>query len=202
MTAQGDTAAIVLAAGAASRFGAAKLVVLLDGEPLVRRAACAARAATSVVAVVTGAHREGVAAAIARLDVIVAHNTHWQSGLGSSIACGLRALLAQSTRLRRVAILLADQALLGAVDLARLLSEHDESPDSIVAAGYDGTCGAPCVFPQAYFAQLCQLRAANGARALLKRHAQNVRVVPLARAAVDIDTQADYAALIGDSTRN
>jgi len=51
---------LILAAGAAQRFGSAKLVVPLNGMPLVRRAALAALGASAHVIVVTGAHRESI----------------------------------------------------------------------------------------------------------------------------------------------
>ncbi len=66
-----EIGAVVLAAGASTRFrvegGAepSKLVALLDGEPLVRRAVAAALASRArPVVVVTGHAREAVEAAL------------------------------------------------------------------------------------------------------------------------------------------
>jgi molybdenum cofactor cytidylyltransferase len=91
--------AIVLAAGQASRFRAGggtdltKLVAKLDGKPIVRRAVEAALAARArPVVVVTGYARDSVEAALADLDIRVAFNPKFASGLASSLSAGLSVL--------------------------------------------------------------------------------------------------------------
>src|SRR4029077_6561593 len=90
--------AIVLAAGQSSRFRAAggpdltKLVAKLDGKPIVRRVVEAALATKArPVVVVTGYARDSVEAAVADLDVSVAFNPKFASGLASSLSVGLSA---------------------------------------------------------------------------------------------------------------
>jgi molybdenum cofactor cytidylyltransferase len=90
--------AIVLAAGQSSRFRAAggpdltKLVAKLDGKPIVRRVVEAALATKArPVVVVTGYARDSVEAAVADLDVGVAFNPEFASGLASSLSVGLSA---------------------------------------------------------------------------------------------------------------
>ena len=91
--------AIVLAAGQSSRFRAAggpeltKLVAKLEGKPIVRRVVEAALATKArPVVVVTGYARELVEAAVADLDVDVAFNPRFASGLASSLSVGLSAM--------------------------------------------------------------------------------------------------------------
>lgn len=61
---------LLLAAGAARRYGAAKLVEPLpDGTPLVRHAALALLTVCRTVHVVIGGHRDAVTAALAGLPV-------------------------------------------------------------------------------------------------------------------------------------
>jgi len=58
---QAPIGAVLLAAGEASRFGTAKQLLVIDGEPMARRMALAALAAgLSPVIVVTGAHHDHV----------------------------------------------------------------------------------------------------------------------------------------------
>ena len=90
--------AIVLAAGQSSRFRAAggpdltKLVAKLDGKPIVRRVVEAALATKArPVVVVTGYARESVEAAVADLDIGLAFNPKFASGLASSLKAGLAA---------------------------------------------------------------------------------------------------------------
>src|ERR1700722_13398802 len=91
--------AIVLAAGQSSRFRAGggadmtKLVAKFDGRPIVRRVVEAALAAkTCPVVVVTGYARSPVEAAVADLDVELAFNPRFASGLASSLRVGLSAI--------------------------------------------------------------------------------------------------------------
>src|SRR6266851_9784754 len=86
---------VILAAGNSTRFGSPKQLVVHKGLPLVRRAAKAAIAAhTSPVIVVLGANKSLVAAELTRLrGVRTVVNEHWATGLASSLAAGLRALM-------------------------------------------------------------------------------------------------------------
>jgi molybdenum cofactor cytidylyltransferase len=90
--------AIVLAAGQSSRFRAAggpdltKLVAKLDGKPIVRRVVEAALATKArPVVVVSGYARELVEATVADLDVGLAFNPKFATGLASSLKAGLTA---------------------------------------------------------------------------------------------------------------
>jgi molybdenum cofactor cytidylyltransferase len=91
--------AVILAAGASSRFRAGggsdptKLVAKLDGKPIVRRVVEAALAAKArPVVVVTGYARDSVEAVLADLDIGVAFNPKFASGLASSLSVGLSAM--------------------------------------------------------------------------------------------------------------
>src|SRR5512138_244962 len=67
---RGATGAAVLAAGGSARLGRPKQLLVLDGEPLVRRAARAAlEAGFAPVVVVVGAHEAEVRAALSGLAV-------------------------------------------------------------------------------------------------------------------------------------
>lgn len=65
----GETLGAVLAGGASSRFGSEKTLALLDGIPLVARAARAVRGATGAAVVITGSEAVATAAGLpARAD--------------------------------------------------------------------------------------------------------------------------------------
>ena len=88
----------MLAAGQSSRFRAAggpdltKLVAKLDGKPIVRRVVEAALATKArPVVVVTGYARDSVEGAVADLDIGLAFNPKFASGLASSLKAGLAA---------------------------------------------------------------------------------------------------------------
>ena len=135
-------AAVVLAAGASTRLGAAKQLVEFRGVPLVRRAAEAAIAAdANPVIVVLGARATEVAGAL--LDLAGVHlelNERWRDGLASSLVAGVSAATRLDACCDGVLIIAADQPLVDDVAL-RLLMDAFRAGARLVAAGYSGTIG-------------------------------------------------------------
>ncbi len=88
----------MLAAGQSARFRAAggseatKLVAKLDGKPIVRIAAETALASRARVGGVVGHARNAVEATLAGLNVGIAFNPAFASGLASLLRVGLSAL--------------------------------------------------------------------------------------------------------------
>jgi molybdenum cofactor cytidylyltransferase len=178
-------AAIVLAAGAARRFGSPKQLAHIDGEPLVHRATRLALAAGfDPVLVVLGHHAPLVAPALADLPVTFVHNPTPDDGLGSSIACAIHVLPERATA---VAILLGDQPDIPPSHLRTLATRCV----TLAATRHDAaTVGVPAVFARSLFRALAALTGDRGARDLIAAHPDRAEV-PLAAAARDIDTPAD-----------
>jgi molybdenum cofactor cytidylyltransferase len=196
----GDLAVVVLAAGAARRYGAAKQLAAFEGTSLVRRAALAALGATPNVTVITGAYGEAVSTELQALPLEILHNPDWALGMGHSLACGFNAL--QTQRAAATLLMLADQVRIGTPQLQLLIATHRQFPHHIVAADYGEHLGPPCLFPATYYPELAALRGDRGARGLLRKHGAFVVPVALPEAAVDIDTPEDYAKLLATSQAN
>jgi molybdenum cofactor cytidylyltransferase len=189
----GDTSeglhAIVLAAGASTRFGSPKQLVRVGGRPLLHSAiAHAADVAGSAVTVVLGAHAAELTPLLTHSQALIVINREWREGLASSIRIGVSRL---PPGCNAVLLMLADQAAVTAEDLKRLVGAWRRQPDYIVAARYGMTTGVPAVFPRSLFPDLAALRGDAGARALLQRNPDRVVRVPMASAAIDIDTPED-----------
>ncbi|MGZ8411609.1 MAG: nucleotidyltransferase family protein [Gemmatirosa sp.] len=187
--------AVVLAAGASTRLGSPKQLLVHEGEPLVRRAARAAIAAGAApVLVVVGADSARVRAALGELaGVVVVEHARWADGLASSLAAGLRALL-DSDQVDAVLVTLADQPHVGAPELASLIARCS-STQPIVVAEYAGIVGVPIVVARSHVDALLMLTGDRGAGAWLRAQGDRVTRVPLPAAAVDVDTPADAARL-------
>lgn len=183
--------ALILAAGGSKRFGSPKQLVIRDGDTLVRRAAKAASAAGSrPVMVVLGAHAAQVSPELAKLrHVRTVINEHWASGLASSLATGLRALM-EIAGCDGVLVMLADQPMVDAPALKKLIAAFD--PDHrVVAAAYAETVGVPAIFGCEHVEDLMRLTGDKGAGEWLRSHPDKVTTVPLPEAQVDIDTVTD-----------
>jgi len=187
--------AILLAAGASSRLGYPKQLVKLDGDALVvRQARLLIALQPACVVVVTGAAREGVEQALAGLPVGLVHNANWEQGMGSSLACGVRAM---PERVRGALLLLVDQWRICDADLDSLVSAWQAAPLRAATAAWDGKTGPPVIFPRALFQRLAKLGGEQGARNLLRGFAGGVVEVALPNAAWDLDVSSDFRSSTG-----
>jgi CTP:molybdopterin cytidylyltransferase MocA len=185
--------AIVLAAGRASRFGSPKQLVRVDGRPLLHAAVSrAVEVAGHAVSVVLGSYAADLAPLLRHSTASIVINRDWNEGMASSIRAGVARLPGSCGG---VMLVLADQAAVTAEDLRRLATTWRRQPDYIVAAQYGATLGAPAIFPAACFRDLSELRGDRGAQVLFKRNPDRVVRVPMASAAIDIDTPEDLLRL-------
>lgn len=190
------TAAIVLAAGAATRMGQLKQLLPYRGELLLGHAVQqAVHAGFLPVVVVVGAQAEAVRDSLARKPVVIVENPAWQSGMGSSISAGMRRLTEGAVPPASIAILLGDQPLVEARHLQAMSGLLDTSDAAAIAAEYGGTLGVPAIFKAEVFEHLASLSPAEGARRLLRHPQFKILSFRLPEAEVDLDTPEDFAAL-------
>jgi len=180
-------AGVLLAAGEGTRLGTPKALVELGGRRLVDRGADLLRdGGTAPVVVVTGAVPVTVP------DVILVPNPDWRTGMGSSLAAGLRALPAECAA---AVIALVDQPLIGAGVIRRLVAAHQAGAELVVAA-YHGRPRNPVLLARRHWAGV--IAAADGdtgARPYLRANPGLVTLVECADigAPDDVDTPEDLA---------
>jgi molybdenum cofactor cytidylyltransferase len=189
-------AAIVLAAGAATRMGKLKQLLPYRGRTLVQHAIDQAlQAQFDPVVVVVGAESAAVRSSIATQNSVIIENTYWQSGMGSSISAGVRWLQKEGNESAAIAILLGDQPLVTADHLRAMRDRLHRTSADVIAAEYSGTLGVPALFKRSLFTTLSQLPPNAGARHLLRQPGLKVEPFSLPEAASDIDTPTDYDSL-------
>ncbi len=183
----------MLAAGASTRMGFPKQLILHEGEPLVRRIAGAAvEAGADPVIVVLGANADAVSPALEDLDgVRWIVNDRWRDGLASSLAAGVREVFSDAA-IDGVLVTLADQPLVNANALGKLITAFGAGR-RIVASAYGGTVGVPAVFAREHADALMRLEGDAGAGSWLRSRPDEVTRIPLEAAAFDIDTSSDVA---------
>lgn len=190
-------AILLLAAGASSRLGQPKQLLVFDGKTLLRRAAETAVAAANgaPVMVVTGALHEELLPELLGLSVEVVRCETWQTGMGASLQTGLRALEKHNKPLQAVTVTLCDQPFITA-ELLQQLAAAASPTQPIAASAYNGVRGVPVFFGPEAMPLLYQLPGTAGAAQLLRQHPQLVAAVEFPLGAIDVDTPEQYAALL------
>jgi molybdenum cofactor cytidylyltransferase len=195
-----EVAAIVLAAGRASRFGAgpgeSKVLAEWAGLPLVRHVAMRALAArASPVVVVTGNAAAGVSAALAGLSVTLVANEDWARGMAGSLETGIAALPAAT---RGTLVMLGDMPLVCVETLDRLIAAFLDAvePDAVVPV-HGERSGNPVLLGRRLFGAIATLRGDEGARKLLAEPGRTILrcAVDDPGILVDVDTREALAAL-------
>ncbi len=185
-------AAIVLAAGRASRMGRPKHTLAVDGVAMVVRVvrSLATAGIRDIVVVLRPDDREGphllagegVRTAIAE-DADEGRAASLRAGIGAT-AAGARALL----------VALADQPFLLPEDFARLVAPFAGGRAEIVRASYAGAPGTPVLFAARFREQLLLARGEEGGRGVIARHPDAVELVALdAARGRDLDRPEDLA---------
>lgn len=187
--------AIILAAGASSRFGSPKQLVRFEGQSLLARVISRATELLGpAVSVVLGAHAAEIAATVPPGSASILVNRDWQEGIASSIRT---AVLRLPGACDGVLMLLADQPLVAAQTLERLATAWRRQPRHIIASRYGSVTGVPAIFPRRCFGDLVALRGDQGARILIHRYADYVIALAHPDAAIDIDYPEDLLELSG-----
>ena len=182
-------AALLLAAGRSTRMGGPnKLLADLDGVPLVRRAALAALASRArPIVAVTGHQAPAVTAALAGLDLALAHNPDHEAGLASSLNAGLAALPWEADG---AVVLLGDMPGVTGALIDALIAAFASHGAIAAVPTHRGAWGNPVLLGRGLFPDLARLRGDAGARRLLEARRAELVEVPVADPAVllDIDT--------------
>ena len=184
---------LIPAAGASTRLGQPKQLVIHQGKTLIHNAVNKAQALSPLeIIVVTGANAALTEIEIQQLPVRCLYNPLWSAGMGGSIALGTEAINPKSTGLM---ILLCDQWRLHTRDLQKLLAVWQSEPDRIVCARAEGINMPPVIFPSICFAELRALKGEQGARSVLQTHKSLLCPVTMKNAYFDLDTNKHLDAM-------
>jgi molybdenum cofactor cytidylyltransferase len=190
-------AGIVLAAGRSSRLGRPKQLLPVHGEPLIRHTLRRVLASSlDQVILVIGHEADEVRAAVAGLPAECIFNPDAAAGQSTSVRAGLAAL---SPDIESAVFILGDQPGVDPEVIDTLIEAWRESRAPVVAPRYEDRIGNPILFDRRVFPELALLEGDTGARPVVRAYEDSgeLRLVPVNGAAPpDVDTEADYAALI------
>lgn len=174
---------VILAAGASRRFKGIKALAPFGQGSFISNACAIARKFTGKnVVVVTGAHRDEIEPALAGHQI--AYNADWEKGMGTSLACGLRAVMAADAKAEAVVIMPVDQPHIHLEHLQKLVDKALTS--GLCTLSSDGAVDTPpaALVPE-FFKDALALTGDRGLKASLTKY--NVVVDPAVTQ--DIDTK-------------
>ena len=182
--------AIVLAAGAGTRFGGTKQLVELRGKPLAQHAVDAATAAGVDEIVVVIGHDADLVRSALHLPVVGSFvvNPTYASGMAGSIAAGLGGL---DSSIEAAIVLPADQPGVTAQHLRALIDAFAARRSPIVRLRFRSGPG-PALLAREVWVEASSLEGEMGARALMERHPDLVEEVEIGGdAPLDVDIPED-----------
>ena len=189
--------ALILAAGDSSRFGNIKLLAPCRGKPLIQHVVSAAEEVLpGTCHIVLGAHRDKLTPHTGNARVV--ENPHWEQGLASSLRAGISNLPSSA---EHILLLLADQVLVTAEDIRRLIEAHKTNLN-ITCAKYNNTYGVPAIFAHRWFAELMTMQGDQGAKPLILANLDVVDAVSMPNAIIDIDLPQDLTGLEKQNQQN
>lgn len=200
-------AGIVLSAGDSRRMGRPKAGLDYGGQTFLARAVHAlADGGVAPLVVVAGRHREAVAAALpADLPVELLHNPEPDRGQLSSLKIALLHLQSLAAPLAGAAMTLVDHPAVRGETVAKLLAAVGGRDDDarIAVPRFGDRRGHPVVFARDVWSEILATPDDLGARAVVRRVPERVRIVDVddPGVLVDVDTPDDLArAIAGAST--
>jgi CTP:molybdopterin cytidylyltransferase MocA len=196
-------AAVVLAAGAGTRFGpdpGAKLLAELDGKPVLERVLVTVRSSRPTATVVVVGHgREAIEQGVEWRDEIRVSNHEPERGLSSSLQIGIDALRALPDAFDGAFIVLADQPWLRADTLHALAAAasgaRPADRPAVVPRYATGGARNPVLLLRPAWSWVDELDGDHGLGALLDERPDQVLDVPIEGDMPDVDTPADLEGL-------
>jgi molybdenum cofactor cytidylyltransferase len=189
----GRVAGVVLAAGMSARLGTNKLLLWLDSEPLVRRAArLALEAGLSPVLVVVGFEAERVAAALDGLAVETVVNSAHRAGVHGSMQVGIARVPGDCAA---AVVLLADMPAVTVAMVEAIVARFRDGTEPLVLSRYGEVQAPPTLYARSLFSALAEAGTGGGRQVVLDRRHEAAELRWPEAALADVDRPEDAARL-------
>lgn len=187
-------AAVILAAGASRRMGSNKLLLPVDGVPMLRRTVERVReSGCSTVVVVTGHETQAARGSLAGLDVGFAESPDPLGPTSGSLHAGIRAL---PDDVDALLVMLADMVFVTAEMLRTMRRGLADTQAPLAVSRYGDVLAPPLVFRRALWPELLAWTGEGCGKAVVRAHQSEAHIHDWPVAALrDIDTPEDYRGL-------
>jgi molybdenum cofactor cytidylyltransferase len=187
---------VILAAGASTRLGKPKQLLLHNGKTLLNHAVeQAINSNADAVVVILGKDADIFKKEFDEKKVHVVSNIEWKEGMGSSARLGLETLLEHKPYIDAIIFMVCDQPHINSSILNELIATQQKTTKQIITCDYGESIGPPALFHRKYFPELMKMQGDTGARNIIQQNMNDVATILFPEGKIDIDTAEDYDAL-------
>ena len=188
-------AAIIIAAGASSRFGSPKQLLIWEKDNLLNTLIkTTSDAGLNPIMVVLGCHAIKIEQSILDKSVKVIFNQDWEKGQSTSVKAGVQALTEAYPNVMGAFFLQVDQPQTP-VELLQKIKEKAYKDAQIVLPLIRGQKSSPVYFSKRCFDKLRQITGDQGGRAIMPHFEVETVEWSDERQLLDIDRPEDYVRL-------
>ncbi|MEJ9151468.1 nucleotidyltransferase family protein [Bacillus smithii] len=192
---------IILASGFSKRMGKPKLLLPYKGKSMIRHVldastnSCLNGVIVVVNSDIAGLQQEVRSSSVNKLVL----NDEAGKGMSTSLKAGVTNLPSTTDA---AVVLLGDQPLVTADDINEVIRCYVSNEAPIVQAQYQSKRGHPVLFDHSMFPYLFHITGDEGARSVLKKFANQIRLARLDKPyPEDVDTPEDYEELLRKEVR-
>ena len=185
-----------MAAGMSKRMGKPKLLLPVNGEPILYYSiSLALQQKLNPIVVIAGKYMKRIEKVIVGNEYVTyLYNPDYESGMASSLKLGIGAL---SGQVDAVMIFLGDQPFVPNEVVQTLITEYEHNKDKgvrIVRPRYGGELGHPILFDGSLLQHFNNINGDEGGRSIINNHKEHLKVVDFSGNywGMDIDTPEDY----------
>lgn len=195
---------IILAAGASTRMGAPKQLLLIDGKTLIKRInEIALDTSCYPIVTVLGANRALIRHELDKMPLTIIDNPQWEKGMSSSIKMGLAGAYMTQKEIDAVIFLTVDMPFVNVKLINEMIQKAIENPDSdIIACKYDNQIGIPVLFKRNLLADLLELEGDEGAKKIVLKNKDKTLFVEFPEGKYDLDTIEEYRNFVSNYNSN
>lgn len=188
-----DLNIVILAAGNSSRMGQSKQLLDVGGQTLLEKTVSAAvESKIPNVTVVLGANAEIHRRLLKNYPVQILVNNDWALGMGSTLKFALKKILEDNINVQGVLFMVCDQPNITVQHINKVCDLFLSEKPIAVASQYKMTFGVPALFDRITFSSLLSINDHAGAKEVLEKVKNDLRLIPFEGGEIDLDTLEDY----------
>ncbi len=183
---------IILASGFSRRMDKDKLLLEVEGIPLVERVINTAKS-SNIKEFVLIYQKDEIKEIAEKHGIKAVHNPYADEGQSAAVKLGVKSSHPDADGF---IFFVGDQPYLNPSTINKLIDEFQKEKDTIVVPLYNGKRGNPVIFPLTLKEELLRLEGDCGGRKIIDSMEDKIKLVTIENGieGTDIDTEEDYEA--------